>query len=425
MWSIGCIAYQLLVGVTPFQASSSFEQLYQRIVAAEFSFPDDIPLSDMAKDFVRCLLVADPEKRSTAGQALRHPWIRLTVPPGYLLLLLEFNHEADQTRFSPPSLEILNDTGPSADLWGLRPPGSEHVPLLGPRTNDPHPLDTITSDSTLGRTVRARWEQQGRPGVLQVPASTYSDHDGPADYSGSIVHDAQFYYAPSDGYPTSGPGAGAFAEQYAFAGPPPDLITPIKRTRSISDIQGFQAGGTEDGEMDISPNPMPAPYGYLAAGGPPLTSHPRPPAWFGDTTPYFGTPNQPEGQYVPHPAPYGTFMPGVPGSWTPIWDGNQMVNVPVVDGGSYSVQGMPMPSWNRHVPGPLQMPPVHGGHFPMDSPVTELQLDPTAAIIAVNGVANGSPDSQPSLAEGRSNEFARVRGLLSDLVGFGVGQGKR
>ncbi|KAI9033470.1 kinase-like domain-containing protein, partial [Hyaloraphidium curvatum] len=75
MWSLGCIAYQLLVGVTPFQSSVSFEQLYHRIVTADYAFPDDIPLSDLAKDFVSSLLVADPNRRFSAGQAMRHPWI--------------------------------------------------------------------------------------------------------------------------------------------------------------------------------------------------------------------------------------------------------------------------------------------------------------------------------------------------------------
>ena len=35
-----------------------------------------MPVSDEAKDFIKCLLRRDPRKRYTAERALYHPWIQ-------------------------------------------------------------------------------------------------------------------------------------------------------------------------------------------------------------------------------------------------------------------------------------------------------------------------------------------------------------
>lgn len=75
LWSLGVIAYALLCGYLPFSHHVQ-NKLFQRICAGEFEFDspywDDI--SPAATDFIRKLLVVDPDKRLTAEEALRHPW---------------------------------------------------------------------------------------------------------------------------------------------------------------------------------------------------------------------------------------------------------------------------------------------------------------------------------------------------------------
>ncbi|KAI9022690.1 kinase-like domain-containing protein [Hyaloraphidium curvatum] len=77
MWSLGCIAYELLYGATPFQSCGSFDELFGRIARAAYEIPRDASLkvSDAAANFVRELLVPDPSHRPSAADALRHPWI--------------------------------------------------------------------------------------------------------------------------------------------------------------------------------------------------------------------------------------------------------------------------------------------------------------------------------------------------------------
>ncbi|XP_078065066.1 calcium/calmodulin-dependent protein kinase type 1-like, partial [Mustelus asterias] len=75
-WSIGIISYILLCGYPPFYHENDSE-LFKQILKAEFEFDppywDDI--SESAKDFIRHLLVREPEKRHTCEEALKHPWI--------------------------------------------------------------------------------------------------------------------------------------------------------------------------------------------------------------------------------------------------------------------------------------------------------------------------------------------------------------
>lgn len=76
VWSIGVISYILLCGYPPFYDEND-AHLFAQILKGDFEFDspywDDI--SDSAKDFIRCLMCVDVDKRFTCKQALNHPWI--------------------------------------------------------------------------------------------------------------------------------------------------------------------------------------------------------------------------------------------------------------------------------------------------------------------------------------------------------------
>jgi calcium/calmodulin-dependent protein kinase I len=81
MWGIGIITYILLAGYPPFYADND-TQLFEKIMNADYDFDDECwdDVSDIAKDFIRNLLVKNPEERFTADQALEHTWITATAP---------------------------------------------------------------------------------------------------------------------------------------------------------------------------------------------------------------------------------------------------------------------------------------------------------------------------------------------------------
>ncbi|XP_042327327.1 death-associated protein kinase 2 isoform X1 [Sceloporus undulatus] len=76
MWSIGVITYILLSGASPFLGETKQETL-ANITAVNYEFDDELfsHTSDLAKDFIRKLLVKDTRKRLTIQEALSHPWI--------------------------------------------------------------------------------------------------------------------------------------------------------------------------------------------------------------------------------------------------------------------------------------------------------------------------------------------------------------
>lgn len=79
-----------LCGFTPFYAETH-KELFEKILHSPFEFPDpewtDISNDGTsyvnvhflaAKDFIGKLLQKEPEKRITADQALKHPWLLVT-----------------------------------------------------------------------------------------------------------------------------------------------------------------------------------------------------------------------------------------------------------------------------------------------------------------------------------------------------------
>lgn len=77
MWAIGVITYILLSGASPFLGEDQ-QETFANITAVNYEFDDQYfgSTSDLAKDFIRKLLVNDPQGRASVEECLEHPWIR-------------------------------------------------------------------------------------------------------------------------------------------------------------------------------------------------------------------------------------------------------------------------------------------------------------------------------------------------------------
>ena len=75
-WSIGVVLFILLSGCPPFFDEDNFA-LFEKIKKVDYNF--DAPtwenVSEEAKDVINRLLVADPAKRMSPDEFLKHPWI--------------------------------------------------------------------------------------------------------------------------------------------------------------------------------------------------------------------------------------------------------------------------------------------------------------------------------------------------------------
>lgn len=76
IWSVGVITYILLCGYSPFDGENDHD-VAESIHQCNYTFVHGWDgVSDVAFDFIRCLLRKDPSARITADMALMHPWLK-------------------------------------------------------------------------------------------------------------------------------------------------------------------------------------------------------------------------------------------------------------------------------------------------------------------------------------------------------------
>ncbi|NWY44964.1 DAPK3 kinase, partial [Sylvia atricapilla] len=76
-WGVPTLSVLRLSGASPFLGETKQETL-TNISAVNYDFDEEYfsNTSELAKDFIRRLLVKDPKKRMTIAQSLEHPWIK-------------------------------------------------------------------------------------------------------------------------------------------------------------------------------------------------------------------------------------------------------------------------------------------------------------------------------------------------------------
>jgi len=78
LWSLGVITYLMLSGSLPFDDRESEEAIAKKTVSEEPPYKGSIwkKISNEAKDFIKRLLVKNPEKRMNIKEALEHEWFK-------------------------------------------------------------------------------------------------------------------------------------------------------------------------------------------------------------------------------------------------------------------------------------------------------------------------------------------------------------
>ncbi|EGR28691.1 protein kinase domain protein [Ichthyophthirius multifiliis] len=73
VWSVGILAYEMIFGNAPFSGKSN-DSTYDKVLNLDIEFSG--PLSFAGVDFIKKILIKDPNKRMDLNTAYQHPFIQ-------------------------------------------------------------------------------------------------------------------------------------------------------------------------------------------------------------------------------------------------------------------------------------------------------------------------------------------------------------
>uniref|UniRef100_A0A2P2I3F1 Serine/threonine-protein kinase PKH3-like n=1 Tax=Hirondellea gigas TaxID=1518452 RepID=A0A2P2I3F1_9CRUS len=151
MWSLGVLTYVLLTGFLPFGGDSD-QETFMQISRGELDFPNELfeDVTPEAIDFMKKLLIRQPEKRMSARECLDHTWMKTTG-----------------TRPTPPS--TLNLPSP---ITPLQPP---HTPVVCRAESSPSVITTVPFTKTTPESKPSTQETIEDPKVVPVTPVVQED----------------------------------------------------------------------------------------------------------------------------------------------------------------------------------------------------------------------------------------------------------
>ena len=104
VWSLGVLVYVLLTGYRPFEGETR-EEVLEKIQKQRLSFPDQVELSEEARDFLLQLLMKNPKFRPSAEKCLKFSFFdERSDSPNYNDILkqpLTFSNKFSKVSFAP------------------------------------------------------------------------------------------------------------------------------------------------------------------------------------------------------------------------------------------------------------------------------------------------------------------------------------
>jgi calcium/calmodulin-dependent protein kinase I len=135
VWAMGVITYVLLCGYTPFWGETQTD-LFDAILNNEYEFEEEYwgHVSDQAKEFIRYLLEADPHKRPTASEVMKHEWLKTEKSDVDLLGVVKKNMSArNRFRMAVHAVRLagaVKKVGSKADLRSASENELDKVPVV-------------------------------------------------------------------------------------------------------------------------------------------------------------------------------------------------------------------------------------------------------------------------------------------------------
>jgi polo-like kinase 1 len=109
IWAVGVILYTLIVGKPPFE-TADVKLTYKKIKNCDYHFPDNVIISDPAKNLIEEILVVDPSKRPTLDDILNSDFMNLGLIPRLI---------PTSTLAIPPTITYIRQFWPEASSKGI------------------------------------------------------------------------------------------------------------------------------------------------------------------------------------------------------------------------------------------------------------------------------------------------------------------
>jgi len=181
MWSLGVLLYMMLSGRPPFDGQSD-QEILRSIKRADYNFKgrDWEAVSKEAKELVAASLVYDPNKRITALESLKHPW-------------LEKFQEAGKGRLgrsgSFMDLKVATQMAKFTEMSGLKQTAIEVIAMSFPPEHIEHFRKEFEELDTNGDGVLSIAEfTEALKGTFSEATAHRLFHDIDSDGSGTISY---------------------------------------------------------------------------------------------------------------------------------------------------------------------------------------------------------------------------------------------
>eukprot|EP00741_Cyanophora_paradoxa_P003250 tig00000691_g3158.t1 len=230
-WALGVVTFEILTGSPPFNSDTP-QKIFENVLSGRYTWPEEVEVSETAKDFVARLLCTDPAQRlgSRGGLAevQAHPWFEGVDWGAILDKPAPFKPEPenfDDTTYFQPRDEVYpvgrlsacaSPTGSTESPGGSRRRRSSmesragrlrsHESILGTGTDADGEGAGSHGASNLHSSESAGGAEGGLPGAPgEAPASTSSSGEAPGDEEASWEGDAEPAGAAPRAWPPSPP----------------------------------------------------------------------------------------------------------------------------------------------------------------------------------------------------------------------------
>ncbi|EGR31741.1 protein kinase domain protein [Ichthyophthirius multifiliis] len=88
IWSLGVVIYTLLIGKPPYE-TPDIKTTYKRIKQNQYTFPDNIQISESAKHLITSILNLEPSRRPSLDEIMAHPFMKGQIPKYLPLAILQ------------------------------------------------------------------------------------------------------------------------------------------------------------------------------------------------------------------------------------------------------------------------------------------------------------------------------------------------